>query len=215
MRYPLVCFDLDGTLVDDTVFIWTTLHERFNTDPVRRDEAHRAALSGAMSYADWFHHDLKLLRERGANRRRIIEVVRDLRPMSGAKETLEELRRRGHSLAIISGSLGLVVDAFFSRSLFDHVLINEIFFHDDGRIAGGTPTEYDLDRKAEGLRHIAAKEGLSPSQCAFVGDNFNDLAAIELAGLGIAFNPKAEAIARAAKAVIWERDVRAILPYIE
>lgn len=215
MRYPLVCFDLDGTLVDDTVSIWVTLHEHFNTDPLRRQQAQRAALAGAMSYADWFYHDLELFRERGADRRRILEVVHSLRPMPGAKETLEELRRRGHRLALISGSLGLVVDAFFSRSLFDYLLINEIFFEDDGRIAGGVPTDFELDRKADGLRHIAEREALSPSQCVFVGDNYNDQMAMELAGLGIAFNPQAKALAEVAKVVVWERDVRAILPHIK
>ena len=32
MQYRLVCFDLDGTLVDNTIFIWQTLHEYFQTD---------------------------------------------------------------------------------------------------------------------------------------------------------------------------------------
>ena len=38
-RYRLACFDLDGTLVDDTIFIWQTLHDHFGSDATRRRHA--------------------------------------------------------------------------------------------------------------------------------------------------------------------------------
>ncbi len=38
MKYKLVCFDLDGTIVDDTVFIWQTLHEHFKTDKKKENK---------------------------------------------------------------------------------------------------------------------------------------------------------------------------------
>ncbi len=39
MKYKLVCFDLDGTIVDDTIFIWQTIHNHLKTDKKRRIEA--------------------------------------------------------------------------------------------------------------------------------------------------------------------------------
>ena len=213
MRYPLVCFDLDGTLVADTVFIWTTLHEHFQTDGQRREVAHRAAHDGTITYEQWIHHDLELLRQRGATRDRILALLRGLRPVPGAIETLAALRRRGHRLAVISGSLGIVIDTVLSRSLFDHILINEIAFDADGTIIGGAPTPFDLAAKADGLELVAAKEGLTPQQCAYVGDNDNDLAVLRRAGLGIAFDPKTEAVAQAAHVVVGP-DLRAILPLL-
>ncbi|HLC65280.1 MAG TPA: hypothetical protein VJI46_04110 [Candidatus Nanoarchaeia archaeon] len=32
MKYKLVCFDVDGTLIDGVEFSWTHLHNYFNVD---------------------------------------------------------------------------------------------------------------------------------------------------------------------------------------
>jgi len=112
--------------------------------------------------------------------------------MPFAIETLNELRKRGHKLAIISGSLDIVVDHRLSEIEFDHVLINHIEFDSDGRISGGTPTPYDLEGKADGLVELCRREGISTSRAAFVGDNSNDVWIARKAGLAIAFNCKSE-----------------------
>ena len=164
LKYPLVCFDLDGTLVDDTVYIWKTLHETFNTDPQRRKKAYEDYFSGAISYPEWFHHDLLLLTEAGATKSRIRAVLRALKPMQGAFEALLTLKARGHAIAVVSGSLDIVIDHLFKEVGFDHVLVNRIYFDDTGRIAGGEPTPYDLEGKADGLRKLAAIEGITPKQ---------------------------------------------------
>jgi len=207
----MVCFDLDGTLVDRTVFIWSTLHEHFGTDATRRKRAADDYRAGRISYADWFANDLRLLAERGADREGIIAAFGSLSPAPGARETLIELRRRGYRLGLISGSLDLLLDHFFHDTAFDHVLINRIRFDGTGRMAGGTHTPYDLEGKADGLREIAAREGLLVKQCAFVGDNVNDLAVMRVAGLAIGINIKSPAVAEAADVVIDNPDLRSIL----
>ncbi|HUU02271.1 MAG TPA: HAD family phosphatase [Myxococcota bacterium] len=206
-----VCFDLDGTLVDHTVFIWSTLHENFGTDAAGRKQAADDYRAGKISYADWFANDLRLLAERGADRKGIIAAFGSLSPAPGARETLIELRRRGYRLGLISGSLDVLLDHFFHDILFDHVLINRIQFDGRGRIAGGVHTPYDLEGKADGLREIAAREGLSLEQCAFVGDNVNDLPVMRVAGLSIGVNIKSPAVAEAADVVIDKPDLRSIL----
>jgi phosphoserine phosphatase len=207
----MVCFDLDGTLVDRTVFIWSTLHEHFGTDRLRRKQAACDYQAGRISYAEWFENDLRLLAERDADRESIITTFGSLSPTPGAIETLTELRRRGYRLAVISGSLDILLDHFFHDFAFDHVLINRIRFDEQGRIDGGTHTPYDLEGKADGLREIAAREGLSVEQCAFVGDNVNDLAVMRLAGLSIGINIKSPAVAEAADLAIDKPDLRSIL----
>lgn len=194
LRYPLVCFDLDGTLVDDTVYIWKTLHETFETDPKRRKQAYDNFFSGAISYSEWFAHDLTLLTEAGAAKERILRVLDELKPMRGALETVSALKQRGHKIAIVSGSLDIVIDHLFGPELFDHILINRLFFDDDGRIAGGEPTPFDLKGKADGLRLLADREGVSIEQTAFIGDNENDVWIAKAAGLSVAFNCKSDAL---------------------
>jgi len=210
LKYPLVCFDVDGTLVDDTIFIWQTLHDHFATDPILRKQAHDDFFAKRITYADWFHWDLKLLSEAGATEAGIREVLAMLRPIPGVKEALLDLHSRGHMLAIISGSLDIVVDYLFADIPFRHVLVNHIAFDADGRIAGGTPTPYDLEGKAEGLRELCRREGIDPSRAAFVGDNSNDLWIAGAAGLAIAFNCKSDALREACSIEVREKDLRAV-----
>ncbi len=215
LRYPLVCFDLDGTLVDDTVYIWQTLHEHFGTDAAARRRAHDDYLAGRLPYPGWFAADLELLDRAGATEKAIRELLASLRPMRGARETLAELARRGHRLAVISGSLDIVVEALFAEVEFDHVLINRIEFDRAGRISGGTPTLYDLEGKADGLREICRRERLSTSRAAFVGDNVNDIWVAREAGLSIAFNCKSDELRSCCKAEVTGNDLREVLELVK
>lgn len=208
----LICFDVDGTLLAGTIYIWQTLHDHFGTDPARRARAKRDFFAGEIDYASWFEHDIQLLRERGADRRGFRAVAGLLRPAPGAVETLAALVRRGYRLAIISGSIDVVLEQFFPEVPFTHVLINHLRFGPDGRLEGGTPTPYDMDGKADGLREIARREGLTPERCAFVGDNINDLAVMRTAGLSVGVFVKSPEVASAAAVVIEEPDLRALLP---
>jgi phosphoserine phosphatase len=213
-RYRLVCFDLDGTLIDDTVFIWDTLHDHFFTDRRARRLAKKRFFAGEITYRDWFEHDLALLRGRGADRAGIDAALDAIRVMPGARETLQALKARGYRLAVISGSLDVVLERFFPEAPFDHVLINRLEFDDRGRIAGGEPTPYDLERKAEGLIECCRREGIDRSRSVFVGDNFNDVAAARCAGFAVAFNNKSAELAAAADLVIETRDLRDLLPLL-
>ena len=51
-------------------------------------------------------------------------------------------------------------------------------------------------------------------EIVFVGDNFNDISAVEIAGLAISFNSKSEELDRLADVVISEKDLRAVLQYL-
>jgi phosphoserine phosphatase len=209
----VVCFDVDGTLVDETIFIWSTLHERFRTDPQARARAREDYFAGRLSYRGWFEHDIQLLRRAGADRDAITAVIRSMRLMPGARETVTTLCRWGYRLAVISGSIDLVLEELFPDHPFHHVLINSFTFDAAGRLIGGEHTPFDLERKADGLREVAAREGVSPSQCAFVGDHFNDVQVADVAGLAFAFNCKSPELAGVADVIVPGRDLRAILSH--
>jgi phosphoserine phosphatase len=214
-KFPLVCFDLDGTLVDDTIYIWKTFHEHFSTNHRRRSAARAAFDAGELSYADWFLTDLELLDEAGADRQSLTELISTLPVMPGALETFAELRQQQRRLAIISGSVDLVVKTLFPDVTFDAVLINQLHFDDQGRLLGGTPTQFDIEEKATGLRYLAEQEGISPDQTAFIGDNSNDIAVARAAGRSIAFNCKSDELARTVDVVVAEHDLRAILGHLD
>ena len=215
MNFPLVCFDLDGTLVDDTIFIWKTFHDHFGSDRERRVRAREDFFGGRISYREWFETDLELLDAAGADRASMVEVVSALPVMPGARAVLSELRRQGRKVAIISGSVDLVVDTLFPDISFDALLINRLHFDEGGRLVGGAATPYDLEKKADGLLELAGREGLDAAQVAFIGDNSNDVDVARAAGRAIAFNCKSEELSEIADVVIEEHDLRAILPHLD
>ena len=208
----MICFDLDGTLIDKTVFIWSTLHEHFASDPDKRKQAAADYRAGRISYPDWFETDLELLKAGGADRDGIFKTLRSLKLTPGARECLSTLRARGYKLGLISGSIDVVLEHFFPEEPFDHVLINRIDFDESGRIAGGTPTPYDLEGKADGLRELAKREGLTAGQCAFIGDNFNDLPVMKAAGFSIGVFVKDPQVIAAVDLHFKGDDLRDLLP---
>lgn len=213
--FPLVAFDLDGTLAAGLEFVWSLLHRGFGSDAVLRRRAKEGFSSRLLSYGEWFDTDLELLQAAGATRQAMLDLFSaSVRPMPGAREVLEELAAQGRKLAVISGSVDLLLEHLFPGFRFDHVLINRLYFDSRGRLVGGKPTPYDMERKAAGLAHVAALEGLSVAQCAFLGDHENDLAALRLAGLGIAFNPCSPRVAAAARIVVDGPDLRQVLRYL-
>ena len=212
--YDLIAFDVDGTLVDDTVFIWKTLHDHFGTDLKRRNQAYSDYFSGKISYGDWFRSDITLLREQGATRTSIEEIVASMHLTGGVTETLETLRNAGARLVIISGTIELVVRHFELIPWFDEIYLNRFEYAPDGTLIGGTPTPYDVGEKATGLRHIAEKAGVPMERTAFIGDNFNDVSVAKAAGFSIAFNCKSDELAGVADVIVEGGDLRRILPYL-
>jgi len=216
-RYDLVCFDVDGTLVEhaEDKVIWQVLTRRFLGDDAPNENRYLAYKAGAITYADWVALDVGDWQRNGATRAGIVAALEgELRLVGGARETLEALRRRGVKLAVISGTLDIVLDTLFPDHPFDDVFCNRIRFAEDGAICGWEATPYDMEGKAEALRLIAAREGLPLARCAFVGDHLNDLAAAHAAGLAIAFNPKNAELEAAAQVVLRGPDLRAILDHL-
>ena len=215
-KYKLVCFDVDGTLIDNVKFSWQIFHDYFQTDRHRREDAKNRFFNGQITYKEWAEHDINLWKERGAKKSEFFKAIGHLRLMEGAMETLKELKKNGIKLAIISGSLNILLEKFIPdyEEFFDDVFLSRIYFDGDGSISKIEATEYDLDGKALALRKIAEREGISLKECVFIGDYLNDLKIIQEAGLGIAFNCEHEELKRVADVVIEKKDLREILKYI-
>jgi phosphoserine phosphatase len=219
MPIKLVCFDLDGTLVDDTVYIWHTLHDHFKTPKEKRKALADDFYAGKSTYAEWAGAEVREWMSKGADRRSLFAAVKGLRMIPGVREALRELKEKGKKLAIISGSLSFVLETAFPdyRDFFDDddILISRLDFDDSGKIAGMRFTDFDMERKALGLKHLAEKHGFSLEECAFIGDHDNDIEIAKIAGLSIAFNSKSESLNEVCDHVAMEKDLREILALID
>jgi phosphoserine phosphatase len=211
-----ICFDVDGTLVEhpEGKTIWQLVNERY----AGGDDLNRARMAafrrGDITYAEWVALDVGDWATHGVGRREIEGIVRgELQPVPGAFETVETLATRGYTLALVSGTLNVTVELLLSRLPFSYRFTNRIWFDEDGRIRGWRATRYDGEGKARALERIAAAEGISCRECAFVGDHWNDVPALGRAGFGVAYRPKDEAVRKAASAVIDDGPLSALLSW--
>ena len=215
LPYRLACFDVDGTLVGKTIFVWETLHDALGTDRDKRQQGWDDYFSGRIPYSQWFEHDIALFRERGeVTRQRLLEAMAPLELVDGVHEVLQTLRDAGLRLAVVSGSLNIVLEKFELADYFDDIFVNELFFDSRGSLIGWRPTPFDLERKAVALDWLVAKYGLALSQTVFVGDNFNDVSIARHAGKAIAFNSTCAELIECAAAHVPGGDLRDVLPHV-
>lgn len=215
-KYKLVCFDVDGTLIDNVTFSWQVFHDYFQTDKHRREDAKKRFFDGKITYMEWAEHDINLWKEGNAKKEDFFMAMGHLKLMEGAMETLHELKKNGLKLAIISGSLNIILEKFIPNyeEFFDDVFLSRIYFGENGEISRVEATEFDMDAKALALRKIAEREGISLDECVFIGDYLNDKKIIQEAGLGIAFNCNYDELKKIANVCIEKKDLREILKFI-
>ena len=215
-KFDLVAFDVDGTLVHhpEDLTVWEVLNERFTGSREHNRERYTLYKAGKLSYAEWVRLDVTSWRDAGARRDAMVAAFAPLRLVEGARETLAELKSRGMRLAVISGTLDLLLDTLFPNHPFDEVYTNRIWFDEDGAISGWRATEFDMEGKGVALRAIAAREEVPLTRVAYVGDHSNDLSAARVAGFTVAFRPKSPELEAIAGAVVRSDDLRDVLPHL-
>lgn len=182
--YPLVVFDLDGTLVDSAADIAEALNRTLQDwqlprvpeatvltwigDGVRRlvEQAFTAAGSNT---------DLDEVMP-GFMRHYEACLLRSPRLFDGVAETLAALRQRGVPLAICTNKPSALV-----APLLQHFDLQDLF----ALVLGGDSLP---ERKPSGvpLRHIAAHFGVTPDAALMVGDSITDHRAAVDAGMPVA-----------------------------
>ena len=217
-KYKLVCFDVDGTLIDNLQYSWQIFHDYFKTNMKKREKARSDFFSGKISYLRWAQHDIGMWISLKKKKKDFLEALghSGIKKMAGADETIRALKAEGIKLAIISGSLNIVLEYIFPnyREIFDDVFLSKIHFNQEGYIERTEVTEFDMAQKATALKNIAKRENITLKECAFLGDHNNDVEIAKEAGLGIAFNCSSDALRKVADVVIEKKDLREILRYI-
>jgi phosphoserine phosphatase len=181
----LAVFDMDSTLIEAEV-----IDELAKAHGVgdRVSEITERAMRGELDFRASFKERLALLK--GLDIKVLDEIGASLRLTEGAETLFAELKRLGYKTAILSGGF-----TYFARQLqvklgIDYIFANELEVV-DGKCTGiAVEPIVDAQRKADLLRELASKEGLSLEQTIAVGDGANDLPMLAIAGLGVAFRAK-------------------------
>lgn len=215
MKYKLIAFDLDGTLIEGLEFSWKLIHDKLKVDQKKRDEMKEKYFSGKASYQEWAIHDVMMWKELGATKQNLIEAISGLNVMPGAHELLFELKKRGLIVGVISGSLNFILDEIFPKHPFDFVYLNEVIFDKEGYINECKPTYFDFNKKADALIMECKECGIDLKETIFVGDHDNDVQAAKVAGLSIAFNCNSDKLRKVVDYEIKEKNLMQVLDMIK
>lgn len=130
--------------------------------------------------------------------------------MPGAQTLLATLKANNVFCGLVSGGFAFFAGRIAEKLSFDRFQCNDLNLQDG--VLDGTVVEPILGRaaKAEILAAWAEELGFTPKDVLATGDGSNDLAMLDLAGMGVAFRAK-PAVAEAARYRIQHGDLTALL----
>ncbi|HHE8980160.1 TPA: phosphoserine phosphatase [Haemophilus influenzae] len=141
----------------------------------------------------------------------ILQQVRENLPlMSGLIETIQTLQKYGWKTAIASGGFTYFADYLKALLQLDFAVSNQ-FDIVDGKLTGLVKGDVvDAQYKAKTLQHLLEEYGIDSQYSIAIGDGANDLAMMNVAGLGVAFHAKPK-VQQRAQIVVNFADLTALL----
>lgn len=192
----LAVFDMDSTLIEveviDELAKAAGVGEKVSAITER-------AMRGEIDFKESFKERLALLKGLPES---VLEEIADRLPLTeGAENLFAELKKLGYRTAILSGGFCYFAKKLQEKLAIDYVYANQLEIV-NGQLTGvAIEPIVDAQRKADLLKELAKKEGISLEQTIAVGDGANDLPMLGLAGLGVAFRAK-PLVKRSAKQAI-------------
>jgi pyrophosphatase PpaX len=176
VRYPVVLFDFDGTVVDTGAIILASMRHAAETvlGGGYSDEQLLAAVGGPGLEAQMHALDPRRVEELVRGYRAHNEPLHDtIAVCEGMDRVLDELRGRGHRLGIVTAKRRSTVDLAFARVPIEHLF--EV-------VVGGDETSEHKPHPAPLLLALE-RLGAAPEDAAYVGDSPFDMQAAKAAGV--------------------------------
>lgn len=175
----IVCLDLEGVLIPE---MWIMVADATATDELR------LTTRDISDYDELMRHRIDVLDRRGITLSDIRSAIADVRPLPGAADFLEQLRRRTQ-VAILSDTFVQFVDGVMDRLGRPFLLCNELVTDERDRVVDYRMRQPDGKRRAvQAFRELNLR-------VQAVGDSFNDISMIRAAHRGYLFRPSATVIA--------------------
>ncbi|MDE1761673.1 MAG: HAD family phosphatase [Candidatus Micrarchaeota archaeon] len=220
-KIKLVATDFDNTLVHyrgaGVKSSWRMISNALGTtdkDVLLYDAYHR----GEIGYVEWCDANLKNFVDAGLTEQSMNQIFEaDMELMPGTRRLYESLEAQGIKVAIISGGLRNCYRIFSSKFGIEPYMAsfaNEFFFDGSGRLESGKFVKLDYEGKTEVLKGVCNKLGISLGECAFVGDEVNDLHILGSVGLPVAINTQNQQVISAAQVHIKDMDISTVLEYL-
>jgi phosphoserine phosphatase len=209
MKYRLILFDVDSTLIEQEVI--DLLGQR-SGNGAKISQITTSAMRGEIDFGQALSERISLLQ--GLPESIFDEVLSQISFSRGFEHLLSFLRENDFLVGAISGGFHNVLDNLFADLRLDFLRANTLEVI-DGKLTGkllGKPI--DRAAKAEGLRYFAAENNIALEQSVAIGDGANDLEMIEIAGLGVSYLGK-EILRNRADLHLEHPGLDALIPYLK
>jgi phosphoserine phosphatase len=183
MRYRLIAFDLDGTLVTGKSS-WWKLHDYFGT--IEESLANMKDYEeGKIAYNEWMRRDIALWKP--TPHISIVEkILLDYTLAPSAEHVTRTLRNRKLRTAIVTTGLDILANSVASRLRIRDIVANGLVLDENGYLTNRVIFNVGLFEKHKAFIKLVKKLGIPRSQCVAVGDSKYDVNFLKSAGLGIA-----------------------------
>lgn len=207
MRYRLVLFDVDSTLIEQEVIdllAAKTPHLATVADITKR------AMAGDLDFDSALKERVALLR--GLPETVLDDVRQEITFSQGALTLISSLQQMGVKIGAVSGGFLNVLTPLFHNLNLDYLKANTLDIKDSvlsGNVVGPIINSRE---KLRALKEFSERSSIPLSQTIAVGDGANDVLMIESAGLGVSYRGKA-ILNEAADVVLAEAGLDALLNY--
>jgi phosphoserine phosphatase len=170
-----------------------------------------SAMRGELDFEESLRARVGLLK--GLPESVITEVQKEILLTDGARELVETLHEKGHSVALVSGGFIDIIQPLISALSIRYYKANKLEIVAGVLTGGLVGPVIDRAAKADALREFAAASEVTLEQTVAIGDGANDLDMMAAAGLSIAFNAK-PVVVDAADLAINEPSLRSVISLI-
>lgn len=211
-----VVFDCDGVLVD-IGSSWQQIHEHFDTNNL---ETLEKFLNKEITDDEFMAMDIKMwldIQEK-IHMDEIMRCFSGVKLMKGARDVVEELKKRGIYVAIVSSGVARFIGSIAHMLQVDDWAANDFSWDEEGFLSGPAPSMVDSHDKGLMVKKLSEINKFIPEKIWSIGDSSTDLSMQIPNSNFIGFNParqrSVDAFKNANVPIVLERDLRMIWPII-
>lgn len=195
----LVALDIEGTLTQEG--IWSRLHHLVGISAKEGLQWFTQYYNKQWTFAQWADVVIARYKYSGIARHAIEAVVRDVRFLPQAKNTVATLRQR-YPLALLSSTPNVFVEEVAKQLSIDTYYANYTFVYDhNDKVKDIQYLAEDASVKRNFLQDLCKKKRLRPEEIVYIGHSTNDLKAFLYTKHGILIGKGNDALVK----VCWKQ----------
>ncbi len=201
----LCVFDFDSTLMDGETIDFLADELGFKTEV---SYITKKAMAGELDFFESLIQRVALLK--GLKKEKVDDICHNLPYMTGAKETIKDLKKRDYKIVVFSGGFRNATD--YAKDILGYdASFSNILHEKDGVLSGKVGGDMMFGfSKGDMLKRLQSILEISPQDCMVVGDGANDISMFKYAKIKVAFCAN-EILKKEASHIINEKDLRNIL----